>query len=76
MPSPLQSEITLCCSLFRPGMIKLKATIDRGGYCCGESLSMDIHCQNLSNRTIPYLRARFIRCLSINAKGTFYRLLT
>ncbi|EDV25087.1 uncharacterized protein TRIADDRAFT_56649 [Trichoplax adhaerens] len=68
-PSPLQNDISFCCFCFRPGLVKLNASIDRSGYRPGESISLDIKCQNLSNRTIPCLRVRFIGCLAVAAEG-------
>ena len=57
--TPLSSsnEKTICCLCCASGPVSLSATIDRAGYCPGESISISTEAENHSSRQITAVRA-------------------
>ena len=51
------NDKTVCCLWCASGPISLTATIDRGGYCAGESIAISVEAQNHSNIRMSYVRA-------------------
>ena len=56
-PLSRSNEKTLCCLCCASGPITLSVTIDRGGYCLGESIAISTEAENHSNRRITGVRA-------------------
>ena len=54
LTAPLSSsnEKTLCCLFCASGPLALSVSIDRGGYCPGESIAISTAAENHSNRRI------------------------
>ncbi|EDV21386.1 uncharacterized protein TRIADDRAFT_59962 [Trichoplax adhaerens] len=46
---PKEAETSICCLCCTSGPITLKASIDRSGYCPGESISLKTECINNTN---------------------------
>ena len=70
MLTPLSSsnEKTLCCGCCASGPISLSVTIDRAGYCPGESIAISTEAENHSNRKIRAVRATLKQMVSYYGK--------
>ena len=71
LTAPLSSsnEKTLCCLWCASGPISLSVTIDRGGYCPGESIAISTAAENHSNRRITAVRATLKQTVTYCARG-------
>ncbi|EDV21467.1 uncharacterized protein TRIADDRAFT_59959 [Trichoplax adhaerens] len=68
-PCLKENETILCCCCCQSGPIKLRAGIDRSGYCPGEKIIIDAECENLSSRRLSSIRITLIRHVHWKAKG-------
>ncbi|XP_065904700.1 arrestin domain-containing protein 3-like [Dysidea avara] len=68
LTAPLSSsnEKTVCCLCCASGPISLAVTIDRGGYCPGESIAISTEAENHTNRRIRAVRA------SLEQRAVYY----
>ena len=55
VPLSSSSEKMLCCFCCASGPISLSVTMDRGGYCPGESIAINAETEHHSNRRISYM---------------------
>jgi len=71
LTSPLSKskEKTLCCLWCASGPLTLSATIDRGAYCPGESISISTEADNHSNRNVNSVRATLKQVVCMFAGG-------
>ena len=72
LTTPLSSsnEKTLCCLWCASGPISLSVSIDRGGYCPGESIAISTAAENHSNRRITAVRATLKQTVVYYARGS------
>ena len=70
MLTPLSSsnEKTVCCLCCASGPISLSVTIDRAGYCPGESIAISTVAENHSSRKITAVRATLKQMVSYYGK--------
>ena len=68
-PSSKSKEKTLCCLWCASGPLTLSATIDRGAYCPGESISISTEADNHSNRRVNSVRATLKQVVTMFACG-------
>eukprot|EP00118_Oscarella_pearsei_P017585 m.175370 g.175370 ORF g.175370 m.175370 type:complete len:464 (+) comp39127_c0_seq2:268-1659(+) len=68
---PMRSETQkhLCCLCCKSGPISLSASIDRVGYCPGESVIISADAENQSNRELKGIRAQLIASVTLFAHG-------
>ena len=59
---PMWSDIdkTLCCLCCESGPLTLYASVDRVGYCPGESVIISVTAENLTGRVLQGIRAQLI----------------
>ena len=69
VPLSSSNEKTLCCLCCASGPISLSVTIDRGGYCPGESIAISTEAENHSNRRITAVRASLKQTVTYYAIG-------
>lgn len=69
MPLSSSGEKTLCCLCCTSGPISLSVTLDRGGYCPGESIAISTVAENHSNRRITAVRATLKQTVIYYARG-------
>ena len=60
-PLSNSNEKTVCCLCCASGPISLSVTIDRAGYCPGESIAISMVAENYSSRKITAVRATLKR---------------
>ncbi|XP_065904754.1 arrestin domain-containing protein 3-like [Dysidea avara] len=63
------NEKTLCCLCCASGPISLSVTIDRAGYCPGESIAISTEAENHSNRRVAVVQASLIQIVVYFACG-------
>ena len=68
-PLSKSKEKTLCCLWCASGPLTLSATIDRGAYCPGESISITTEAENHSNRRVNSVRATLKQVVGMFAGG-------
>ena len=70
LTAPLSSsnEKTLCCLCCTSGPISLDVSIDRAGYCPGESVAISTAAENHSNRRVTAVRATLMQTVVYRAK--------
>jgi hypothetical protein len=69
--SPVRSENDkhLCCLCCKSGPLSLQASIDRAGYCPGESVMVSATAENLTNREMNGIRAQLLSVTNVVARG-------
>ena len=72
LTTPLSSsnEKTLCCLCCASGPLALSVSIDRGGYCPGESIAISTAAENHSNRRITAVQATLKQTVVYYARGS------
>ena len=68
-PLSNSNEKTLCCLCCTSGPISLSVTIDRGGYCPGESIAISTAAENHSSRRITAVQATLKQTVFYYARG-------
>ncbi|RDD41414.1 Arrestin domain-containing protein 3 [Trichoplax sp. H2] len=66
---PKEAETSICCLCCTSGPITLKASIDRSGYCPGESISLKTECINNTNTDMEGIQVRLYRIDSRTVPG-------
>ena len=69
VPLSGSNEKTLCCLFCASGPISLSVTLDRGGYCPGESIAISTEAENHSSTRITAVRASLRQTVSYYAIG-------
>ena len=67
-PLSNSNEKTVCCLCCASGPISLAVTIDRAGYCPGESIAISVMTENYSSRKITAIRATLKRTVVYHGK--------
>lgn len=55
------AEKTTCCFCFKPSSLSLAASLDRSGYCPGESIAVNCRARNRARRDMGGIKARLIQ---------------
>ena len=63
------NEKMLCCLWCASGPISLSVTIERGGYCPGESIAISTGAENHSNKGITAVQASLKQIVIYYARG-------
>ena len=68
-PARSENDKHLCCLCCKSGPLSLQASIDRAGYCPGESVMVSASAENLTNREMQGIRAQLISVTNVVARG-------
>lgn len=69
VPMRSENDKMLCCLCCESGPLTLHASLDRVGYCPGESVIISASAENLTNRVVRGVRAQLIAATTRNARG-------
>ena len=68
-PMRSDNEKHLCCLCCKSGPLNLEASIDRAGYCPGESVTISATARNMTSRSMRGMRGRLISITTVTARG-------
>ncbi|EDV21468.1 uncharacterized protein TRIADDRAFT_59964 [Trichoplax adhaerens] len=69
--APVKRQKNVGWLIWKRGPLKVTSWLNRYGYCPGDKIIINVEIENLTRRTIPYVKAKLLQDVRYVAEGTF-----